>query len=340
MDQPVDQLNERIHAYIRENGRYASGLFWVKCIFLLASWVTLYALIISQTINSGAWNFIFALLWGMVSLLIIFNIGHDAVHGVVSSNSKINQILGYTFNLVGANAYSWRLKHNVAHHVHTNKEGLDFDTDLDPLLRVSNRAKHRRYYKYQIWWVIPVYSLLSLLILFVADFKIFFQTKNAGLVKSHASKEWGILLLTKLYYVILVFIIPLSVGYSFASILLAFICYHLLNGIIIACVFMPSHYFTRSKFYQRKDKTEDWLEHQMSTTMDLSGRSKFVFHLLGGLNLNVAHHLYPQFCHTHYFKVSKIINDYCKERGLQQNEMSFGSAIVDHLKHVKSIGYA
>ena len=32
---------------------------------------------------------------------------HDAIHGTYSQNPKINKLLGYTLNLVGANATVW-----------------------------------------------------------------------------------------------------------------------------------------------------------------------------------------------------------------------------------------
>ena len=52
---------------------------------------------------------------------------HDAIHGSYSKNKKINTLLGYTFNLIGANAVVWKIQHNVLHHTYTNIDQADDD---------------------------------------------------------------------------------------------------------------------------------------------------------------------------------------------------------------------
>jgi len=332
-------LHSAILNYIEINGRYANWFFWVKAIVLFTTWIVIYVYLNFFHHGAQSTAFFFGLIWGILSLLMIFNIGHDAVHGVVSKRKWINNLLGYTFNISGGNRYSWYLKHNLAHHLNTNTEGLDFDTALDPLLRVSSKAKYRSYYRWQILWVLPVYSLLSLLIIFVADIAIFFQTKKAELVKKHALKEWLILIGSKLFYLVIVFVIPTTFGqYMFTDILKVFFAFQLINGLVIACVFMPSHYFNNSTFYTSKKERPKWTLHQLQTTMDLSPRSKITTQILGGLNLNVAHHLYPNFCHNHYFEIDEMIRKSCKADQIEYHSKSYPAAIVDHVKYLNHLG--
>ena len=328
-------LNADIRAYIRKNGHTAGPLFWGKAIALLSLWACLYVWIIFFTPIATAGVFALAMIWGLCSLLIIFNIGHDAVHGVISKRKGVNDCLQYTFNLVGGNAYSWRLKHNIAHHLHTNIEGRDFDTDLSPLMRLSPRSPYLKSYRWQHLTVFLVYPLLSILIITVADFKIFFQTQNARLVDRHPLEEWVIVIASKIYYVMLIVIVPMYVGgFSLNEILIAFISFQLLNGIIIAFVFMPSHYFPGSEYYDERPAPYHWIEHQTQTTMDLSPNDYLTSTLLGGLNLNISHHLYAHFCHTHYFQLSKIIKKRLTESGVPYNEMPFPKAWVAHYKYL------
>src|SRR5690606_36958913 len=44
---------------------------------------------------------------------------HDAIHGSYSKNQQVNKYMGYTMNLIGANASVWRVQHNVLHHNYT-----------------------------------------------------------------------------------------------------------------------------------------------------------------------------------------------------------------------------
>ncbi len=336
---PIDlfaaELKKSVADYVLKNGHYAGWLFWMKAISLLLIWCFLYVYIVFYS-GSVVSAFLISLAWGLCSLLIIFNIGHDAVHGVISKSKTINNILKYSFNLVGGNAYSWKLKHNIAHHVHTNIEGLDFDTDMGPLMRLSPETPYKKQYRWQHITFLVIYPMLSLLIIFVADYKIFNQVKKAKLVNRHPFREWVILLFSKLWYLNLVFIIPLFLSpYSFLQILTTFISLHLINGIVIACVFMPSHYFPGSSYYTQKTKGYNWFEHQLSTTMDLSPGNKLISFLLGSLNLNVAHHLFPKLCHTHYYDLTKIIKKTVKDHGGIYHERAYLKGIIEHVSYLK-----
>ena len=330
-------IKKDMQDHVRRYGRYAGKLFWTKAIFLLTIWSSLYTYIVFYS-SSTTVAYLLSLIWGLSALFIIFNIGHDAVHGVVSDSKKINNVLKYTFNLVGGNAYSWKLKHNIAHHVHTNMEGLDFDTDLSPLMRLSPNTPYRPQYKWQHITCFLIYPLLSLLIIFIADFKIFGQAKKAQHVQAHPTREWVILLCSKCWYLLLVFVIPLLYSpYTFQQILFTFLSYQVLCGIVIAAVFMPSHYFNGSMYFENKNKDYNWFEHQLSTTMDLSPDSRLVSFLLGGLNLNVAHHLYPHFCHTHYFELTKAVKKRAAQYEINYHALPYSAALVDHLKFLKAL---
>ncbi|MFT6970375.1 MAG: linoleoyl-CoA desaturase, partial [Roseivirga sp.] len=51
------------------------------------------------------------------------------------------------------------------------------------------------------------------------------------------------------------------------------------------------------------------------------------------------HHLFPNICHVHYKKISKIVMETTKEYGLPYNsEKSFLDAVTSHAKMLKSLG--
>lgn len=280
-----------------------------------------------------------ALLWGLVSLLIVFNIGHDAVHEVVSKRKWVNHLLKYSFNLVGGNAYSWKLKHNLAHHQNTNIEGLDFDTDLSPLIRLSPQSPYHPLYRWQHYTFLLIYPLLSLLIIFVGDIKIFNQMRQSGQTDQHPKREWVILGLSKVWYFTLVFVLPMIYSpYTPGQIIVTFLCFHLVNGIVIALVFMPSHYFNSTSYYSERPQPYNWTLHQMSTTMDLSPHNRPLSQLLGCLNLNVAHHLYPNFCHNHYPPLSLLIQKNARQYHVNYHEMPYPRAVLEHVRFLKKLG--
>ena len=72
-----------------------------------------------------------------------FSVAHDALHGAYSKNARVNQFLGYSFDLLGANSYMWKITHNVIHHTYTNIDGIDEDLTVSPILRLSPGAPRR-----------------------------------------------------------------------------------------------------------------------------------------------------------------------------------------------------
>jgi len=323
----------------RKNGRFATSMAWIKAIFLLTGFFSLYFLVVFQVFSKQI-SFALAILWGIVSLLIIFNIGHDAVHNAFSRKKWINTILGYSFNLVGASAYSWYLKHNQAHHQFTNIDGLDHDTEMDPLMRVSPLQPYRWYYRWQYLYWPFVYAFFSVLIIFLVDLKIFFQEKAPDQTFFQPIREWIILVITKLFYLFYIFWIPIKYGgFSLSDVLIVFCLIHLINGIIIGLVFQPSHYFVESLHYSSgdKDSVENWHQHQLNTTVDISPDNEILSSIIGGLNTNVAHHLYPKVCHVHYPKLAAIIRDVVKRHGLQYYEKSWSAALQSHISLLKKL---
>lgn len=331
-------LSKAINAYLdkQRNGRFATTAVWLKGSLLLVLCFLLYGLMVfgdfEKLVRLGL-----VVLWGLVSLLIVFNVGHDAVHGALSHKGWLNKIFGYSFNLVGANAYSWQLKHNEAHHMFTNINGKDHDIEMDPFLRVSPHQPHRWYYRWQHWYWPVVYAMLSFLIIFVVDVLIFFQERKLDERLLQPFKEWVILVLTKLFYLWYIFWVPIYyAGFTGAEVLLAFFLYHAINGLIIGLVFQPSHYFIESIFYHQDYKnTGKWHSHQLNSTLDISPENTFLSQVLGGLNANVSHHLYPKICHVHYPHLSSIVSEEAQRHDMPYHRKNYLSAVVSHIALLK-----
>src|SRR3546814_9456510 len=111
---------------------------WTKAVIFLTGFILLYALIISN-LFSPLIMLLFAVLLGIFSAFIGFNICHDAIHGALSSNPSVNKIFSTVFHFVGANPYVWNITHNVFHHPYTNITGHDEYLEIAPgLIRLSD----------------------------------------------------------------------------------------------------------------------------------------------------------------------------------------------------------
>ena len=335
------ELSNAVHAYLekQKHGRFATPIVWVKAIALITMFFVLYGLTLFGPFGWPT-RFFLAVVWGFTSLLIVFNIGHDAVHGSFSPQQWVNKLLGYSFNLVGANAYSWQLKHNEAHHVYTNIDGKDHDVEMDPFLRVSPHKPYRWYFRWQhVYWPF-IYAMFSLLIIFVVDILIFFQEKKSNQRFAQPLREWGILIFTKLFYLFYIFWIPVYyVGFSWHEVFIAFFTFHFINGIVIGLVFQPSHYFEGSEFYKDGDAASirHWNLHQLLSTVDISPDNRLLSHALGSLNANVSHHLYPKICHVHYPYLSTIIKNISQKYQIPYHRKSYKEALKSHSRLLKQL---
>lgn len=185
----------------RQVSQHANKLMWGKTIFFLSGFTGIYLLIISGLMP--IWALLpLAILLGMFSAFVGFNVCHDAIHGALSGNKKVNKLFGFIFNLIGANPYVWSITHNVVHHTYTNIPGHDEDIEVAPgLIRIAAEDKVNSIQRYQHWYAFPLYSLASLSWVFRKDYLKFSRKK---LVRIRASiLNWSI----SIYFFIKRFII-------------------------------------------------------------------------------------------------------------------------------------
>jgi linoleoyl-CoA desaturase len=83
----------------------------------------------------------------------------------------------------------------------------------------------------------------------------------------------------------------------------------------------------------------DWAIHQIETTVNFSRNNPFVTWLIGGLNFQVEHHLFPNICHVNYPAISKVVEQTCLEFGVRYNyHTSFWAGCLSHFHWLRRMG--
>ncbi len=92
--------------------------------------------------------------------------------------------------------------------------------------------------------------------------------------------------------------------------------------------------------YKPSGKIEnEWAIHQVATTANFATDNKLISWLVGGLNFQIEHHLFPKISHIHYPAISKIIKQACKEHDIQYNEFGkMSQAIASHYFYLRKLG--
>jgi linoleoyl-CoA desaturase len=84
---------------------------------------------------------------------------------------------------------------------------------------------------------------------------------------------------------------------------------------------------------------DEWAIHQLKTTANFATRNKIISWLIGGLNFQIEHHLFPKISHIHYPAISNIIRQVCQEYGLQYIEYPrMRHAVVSHVQFLRKMG--
>lgn len=335
-------VRHRVDQYFKDTGKqkHATPAMWFKVGFFLSTFIACYVLVISGALSAAAMLAV-VLLLGMCKAFVGFNICHDALHGALSANKKINRLFGMLFNLLGASPYVWKISHNAVHHTFTNIPGHDDDLVVAPgLIRIEESDPVRKIQRYQHWYAYPLYGLASISWLLRKDFVKMFRPRIGQTAVRHPLKEYIYLFVSKLTYCFLFLLIPLLVlNVKWWQLGIGFLVMHVAQGLTMGLVFQLAHVVENTAFPKPDSKgtmEESWAEHQMRTTANFAGQSCIVTFLLGGLNRQIEHHLFPGICHVHYKQLSIIVKHTAAEYGLPYIEnRTFCNALSSHYRLLK-----
>lgn len=341
----VEEVRARVAAHFAAAGRSQkadSGMV-LKTVILLTVTFGSYGLILSGWFT--LWQMLgLAVLLGVGMAGIGFSVAHDALHGAYSANPLVNRLLGYTFDLVGANGYMWKITHNVIHHTYTNIEGIDEDLAASPILRLSPGAPLRWFHRYQHLYAFAAYSLATLNWVFVKDYQQFLK-KDLGPYKDkrHPRAEVVHLLWTKAACYAYTIVIPLLVlDVTWWQFAIGFLAMHLTAGLILGVIFQLAH-VVEGTTYPAPDAQgameHAWIIHEMETTADFAQSNKWLSWYIGGLNFQIEHHLFPQVCSIHYPALSRLVREAAEKHGVPYNcQPTLRASIRSHYTMLKQLG--
>lgn len=285
-----------------------------------------------------------AVLMGVGVAGVGFAVSHDALHGAYSHKTWVNNLIGRTFDLFGANGYMWKITHNVIHHTYTNIEGIDEDLAVSPLLRLSPSAPLRPIHRFQHLYGFAAYSTSTLFWVFVKDYKYFLQ-RDLGpyLGKTHPKREIVWLIGSKLFYYGWSIVLPLAIlNVTWWQFVIGYLVMHLTAGLILGVVFQLAHVVEGTEHpAPRNDGSMDasWLVHEMVTTSNFGQRNRLLTWYVGGLNYQVEHHLFPRTCSVHYPAIAPIVAEVARKYEIPYNaHPTLFAAIGSHYRTLRRFG--
>ena len=338
-------LKKRVDEYFKTNHLEKTGdwRLFLKSAILIPLAIGLFFSVLYFYAALPVWALItMCALLGLTLASIGFNVMHDACHGAYSKKEWVNDLMGYSLNVMGGNQFIWRQKHNIIHHTYTNVDGVDDDIAKSPIMRQADTQKWVPAHRIQYIYVFLVYAISSFAWVFLMDFqkylnRVIYRTKMWDVNR----KEQFIFWFSKFYYLAVFIVLPiLVVGWQ--AWLIGFATMHIAMGLSLALTFQLAHVVEGAHFeeaYEDKHIEQDWAVHQVLTTANFAPNNLLVRWYVGGLNYQIEHHLFPRISHVHYPAISKIVKETCKEFNIPYNEFkTTRQALMSHFRTMKDFG--
>jgi fatty acid desaturase len=294
----------------------------INALLVVAGW-TLFVLL-----GESWWQLLTAAYLAVVFTQTGF-LGHDAGHRQIFRSRRANQVAGLVHgNLAIGLAFGWWVDKHHRHHANPNQEGLDPDIAGESIVFTETQARGRRgarrlYARYQAHLFFPT-LLLEAIALHVASVQAVLRPnyRNRGrealLLGLHAAA----------YLTVVIWVLsPLQA-------LVFVVVQQGLFGLYLGCAFAPNH--KGMPILSAEDNT-DFLRRQVLTSRNVRGNWLVDF-LLGGLNYQIEHHLFPSMPRSSLRRAQPMIRAYCLQHGLPYVETGLFDSYRRALQYLHTVG--
>jgi fatty acid desaturase len=305
----------------RRRGWYAARI--AINLALLAAGAAAFAML-----GESWWQLVTAAYLAVVFTQLAF-IGHDAGHRQLFRSRRANDRIGLLHaNLLTGISFGWWVPKHNAHHSNPNHEDLDPDISITAVAFTADQAssKHglvRLIARHQAWLFFPL-LLLEAAHLHLASGKAILRGSG------RANTIEGLLLLAHLAGYVTALLVVLSPLQALAFIVVQ----QGLFGLYLGCAFAPNH--KGMPTLTQADEL-DFLRRQVLTSRNVRG-SRLVDWLLGGLNYQIEHHLFPNMPRPNLRRAQPLIRAFCEEHGLAYTEASLFGSYAQAVRHLHTVG--
>ena len=303
------------------------GYYWAKLLLLPATLAA--ACVLFYWIGDTWWQLLTAVVFAVIFTQIAF-LGHDAAHRQIFVSGRRNDWTSLIIGdlLVGMSYGWWRHKH-TRHHANPNKLGVDPDIELPVISFTPDQANRRR--NPVTNWLISHQGVFFFPILLLEGISLHASSVARVLAREPVEHRWveiAFLLIRFVGFTTLVFLV-LSPGVA-----AAFLAVQLgVFGFYMGASFAPNH---KGMPLVPADVKLDFLRRQVMMSRNIRG-SRVIDTLMGGLNYQIEHHLFPSMPRPHLRRAAHIIEAYCRELGVPYTRTGLFHSYGIVLRHINRV---
>ncbi len=255
---------------------------------------------------------------------------HEAAHNQIFTSRQANAWTGRIVGtaLVGMSYAYWMDKHG-RHHVKPNT------IDKDPDIKTGAVAFHEEaaagrgklmglVTRRQGWLLFPLICFLGITL--HIDSVRFLVSQAA--VKHRWTELAALVVRFGLYLGIIFLFLPLGMAFAFLGVQLG------VFGFYMGASFAPNH---KGMPVLPKDTEADFLSRQVLTSRNITG-GVYITTLMGGLNYQIEHHLFPDMARPNLRHAQKIVRQHCAAQEIPYTETSLLASYGIVVRYLNRVG--
>ncbi|GAA1235415.1 acyl-CoA desaturase [Microbacterium phyllosphaerae] len=328
---PMTHAYKQVSQVIRETGLLQrAGWFYIFVAAGLA--VALGGVITGFILLGDSWfQLLMAGALGIILTQVAF-LAHEAAHRQILSTGPANFRLARILaaGVVGI-SYSWWDSKHTKHHGNPNQVGKDPDIEVDTISFLETDAAQSRglvrlITRKQGWFFFPLLTLEGLNLHYLGVKHLVTSKKAKG-----RWIELGLIALRFAIVLVPVFLmLPLGMAFAFMGVQLA------VFGVYMGASFAPNH---KGMPIIDPNARLDFFSKQVRTSRNIRG-GWWATWLMGGLNYQVEHHLFPNMPRPHLSKAREVVRDYCAANNVPYTETSLGRSYAIVIQYLNRVGLA
>jgi len=319
-------LTKRVRAeglMARSYGFYVSRMIAFPLALAAIGWA-------SFTLGDSWWQLGLAVVLALVMTQIAF-LGHDAAHRQIFASAKANEWSSLVIvNLFAGMGLGWWQAKHGKHHAAPNQATKDPDIRPGTLVYIPEQVEakptaiQRWFSRRQGIWFFPI-LLFTGLQLHVGGFA---RLLGRGPVDRRWTEITFILIRQAALIAFAFLAMPPLIAASFLVVeVLTF-------GFYMGMSFAPNHI---GMPIVPKEVRIDFLRRQVLMSRNISG-GRSVDVLLGGLNFQIEHHLFPSMSRPNLRKVAPMVRAHCESLGINYHETSLGRSYIEVGRFINRVG--
>lgn len=281
------------------------------------------------TLGRTWWQLLVAGYFSVVFTQAAF-LGHDSAHKQIFTSGPRGEFVSRLIsNLLVGLSYGWWMNKHTRHHGNPNTVGKD--NDITPgavVFRVEDAESRTGLQR----WLTARQGYYFLPILLVAGLDLHVGAVRAVLGRekmAHRLMEAVLVGIRLVGFTTLVLVVLGPVlGAAFMALQVGTF------GLYMGGTFALNH--TGMRLIEHDEKV-DYLRRQVLTSRNIAGGLPMEL-LMGGLNYQIEHHLFPNMPSANLRRVRPMVRDYCAGLGIEYVEHSFGRAWRVVLTYLHRVG--